>query len=383
MSFAILSAVLTDRLRRDCAPSYPAIARFAPDCRAAVARTCARHPRLGDLALSFPALLHRIAVRREERAAEAVIGGARLRVAAALAGVPGWARRLPPEAFGALSPDLPDGPNFQSRILNVLPRARTAARPWLDRVVEAACWGELEFVIWTAREAAHAPASLDVAQLKLIALHAFFSRRPDLVGCAIHHERWSPQLRAEAARERAERWLVAVDLAVSLGAAEVDPWLEPGRVDGLDFVPLATRDAVLAEARAMDNCLRTYGCAIASGAERIWSVRRDGARIATLSLEFGEAPYPRIAELKGPRNARAPAEVWFAARRWIDGQPTPGRVEPDWDAELDRRAWTELWKPYWIARGRVPTELPLAPSRDALYELRGPRRRVRLRRLRA
>ncbi|MEA2928746.1 MAG: hypothetical protein QOG38_1174, partial [Hyphomicrobiales bacterium] len=36
---------------------------------------------------------------------------------------------------------------------------------------------------------------------------------------------------------------------------------------------------------------------------------------------------------------------------------------------LDAAAWRSLWRPYWLAKRRLPRWLPLAPSRDALEVL--------------
>jgi len=38
-------------------------------------------------------------------------------------------------------------------------------------------------------------------------------------------------------------------------------------------------------------------------------------------------------------------------------------------APLDRRRWVELWRPYWLAKRRLPSWLPLAPSSKAIRDL--------------
>lgn len=379
MSFAILPAAVAGRVRRDPAPANPFVARFAPDCRAAVARTCARDPRLGDLASSFPALLHRIAIGRDAEGAAIVLRGGSLKRAAAASGLPMWTRRLPPEAFGPVAHDLPGGAAFSRRIANALPRGRRTARGWLDRVAEAVRWGEADFVIWAAAEARRRPAAIPVERLKLLALHAFFSARPDTAGGALPARRWSSTLQAPQAIERAGEWLQALEAAVTLGGREIDSWFAPGHADGFEFLPVVSHEALIEEAAAMDNCVRYYAQDIACDSERLWSVRRGGERVATLSVRFGEAPFAVISELKGPRNEAAPHAVWFATRKWLEAQDDVARREADWDRPLDRATWIRLWKPYWLARGRAPAGVALAPSRDALEDLRARRRRRRRR----
>ena len=43
---------------------------------------------------------------------------------------------------------------------------------------------------------------------------------------------------------------------------------------------------------------------------------------------------------------------------------------PRWGTvPLVAAAWRSLWRPYWLAKRRLPTWLPLGPSRDALETL--------------
>jgi hypothetical protein len=87
-------------------------------------------------------------------------------------------------------------------------------------------------------------------------------------------------------------------------------------------------------------------------------MRRDGQRIATLQVAFRfRDPLPHVVQLKGPGNADVPREVWLAARRWLNGHDL-SEIDPKrraWDsAPLDREIWTCLWRPYWLARLRIP-----------------------------
>src|SRR5688572_18970300 len=79
------------------------LARYHKDFRTLVQALARRHPRLGDLAASFPALLFALAAPRRGFRPEGVIAraieGAPLKTLAELAAVPLWLRKLPPEAF--------------------------------------------------------------------------------------------------------------------------------------------------------------------------------------------------------------------------------------------------------------------------------------------
>jgi hypothetical protein len=359
------------------------IARFAAAIRPAVARLADQDDRLADLAASFPALLHRLAVepraQRSARAIAVVRAGGPLKAAASAAEMPLWARRLPPEAFGAATPDLPGGAIFSLRIANVLPTRRSAAA-WLAAVAEAARWGDDGAVLWAARECA-APEDLTPEEARLVALHAWFAKRPSTCGGTLAEGRWSHGVGRAAAIEQARGWLERVETFLALGDDPVDPWLEGGTIDGFEIVAVADRKALQEEAAAMKNCLMSFAWSLARGYERVFSVRQEGRRLATFSIYYPEeAPFPQIDELRGPQNEPAPPEVWFAVRRWLSVQsPTRGEPKPWRVYAGDPRRWAAMWRPWWLARRRLPRELPLRPNHDALQALYAyrPRRRRR------
>ncbi len=135
------------------------------------------------------------------------------------------------------------------------------------------------------------------------------------------------------------------------------------------FVPLDIADAIAEEARAMKNCLLNYGDAVAEDRSRLWSVRRDGRRIATLEVGFpGNDPLPMVSELSGPSNDRAPTEVWIVARRWLNAHNVEamgyrGRWNPD---PYPRTTWLRLWRPYWLAQRHVGCRCRLRSRRSAI-----------------
>ena len=123
----------------------------------------------------------------------------------------------------------------------------------------------------------------------------------------------------------------------------------------------------------MKNCLAGYGRALAYNRSRVWSMRKDGTRVATLQVarRYGD-PLPNIVQLRGARNRDAGLEVWWAARQWLNAHDLP-RIATEQRtrdaAPFDRATWIALWRPYWLAKGRIPDWLPLRPSRGALHTL--------------
>lgn len=150
-----------------------------------------------------------------------------------------------------------------------------------------------------------------------------------------------------------------------------------GCVAGYAFVPLASTAAILDEARAMDNCVACFGDAVAKGRTRLWSMRRDGKRIAT--IEIG-APYRdpllHIKQLKRAKNAECSDDEWWAARQWLNRHDLPHLTQRGAIGRnvttLRRSLWISFWRPYWLAKRRIPDWLPLAPSCKALAVLSGP-----------
>ncbi len=352
--------------------------RYHPHVQGRIRALAVRHTRLADLAASFPALLFALAVPGTgldpARALARVIDGQSLPDAAAAARIPLWLRRLPPEALTRPITALPDGELFRRQIANHLPRSPKLAPIWLQSVATVAEVAHAQAAVWIARELVRAPPRTDPARLRLVSLWAWFSSQPTTLGHTLIDRRWTPNMQIGSALAAAEAWHTMIVLHVSLGSQEIaDMWLQPGHVDGYDFVPLNSTTDISDEADAMQNCLRSYGTNLAHNRSRLWSVKRCGQRIATLKVAVRfDDPLPGVAELRGIRNTAVPREVWWAARQWLHAHDLLriDMAQRKWGAaSLDRPTWRAIWRPYWLAKRQIPEWLPLAPSRRALNAL--------------
>jgi hypothetical protein len=354
--------------------------RFHPRFQGAVRALADRHTRIADLATSFPALLFALAVPRPgfdiAPALARVIEGCPLADVAVAADVPMWLRRLPPEAFAHPIASLPDGELFRRQIANHLPRSPKLAPAWLRVVAGVAELAHEQAAAWIAREFVRdAPRQVNPARLRLIGLWAWFSGHPATFGHDLIERPWTPEMRIGSAVEAADNWRSVIALHLNIGQEPIsDMWLEPAHVAGYDFVPLSSIAAIAEEADVMRNCLLTYGSNLAHNRSRLWSVRRDGVRVATLNVarRFRD-PLPMIVELRGPGNADVPRELWWAARSWLHMHDLSqvDMASREWGtAPLDRSIWLMLWRPYWLAKRRIPEWLPIAPSYAALNALR-------------
>ena len=336
-----------------------------------------QHQRIADLALSFPTLLFALATPRRgldpARAIARAIEGAPLAEVAAAAEVPLWLRRLPPEALACALVKLPDSPSFRRKIANHLPSRKVASK-WLCAVSKMADVTHEDVAIWIAREIVREKRRVKLDRLHRVGLWAWFSNRPDTFAHSMIDKRWTPDMRLRSAVDAADDWLTTVTLHANLGRASItDLWLQPGHVRGYEFRPLASGPEIAEEAMVMSNCLRTFGDNLAHNRCRLWSLRKDGQRVATLQVafRFGD-PLPNVVQLKGSGNSQPSLEVWLAARHWLI-QHDLHHVDPKqrrWDSvPLDRSTWIALWRPYWLAKRRLPDWLPLGPSRKALAKL--------------
>lgn len=352
------------------------LSRFGKSVQPGAKALAARHPALADLAVSFPALFAALARPRRhfdpEPVIAATIAGMPLSYLAERAYLPLWLRKLPPEAFDNMLQELPAGPDFARRIVNHLPKTVLAAKNWLEAVSLGYHWAHPDFALWLARHFAGDKGKakrIDHWQIRRLSLWAFYSSRPQTRAHALIDTAWNARIGLKAATAAANHWSDAVDLFLHLGDEPLaDMWLTPGRVGGLEFVPLKSAVDVLSEARAMGNCLRTYGHALAHNRVRLWSMRKDGKRIATLRLDRGRREVlPNLHELEFARNTAATPDVWWAAHQWLrmhDLTKVRCNSLPWNTAPLSREVWVDLWRPWWLEKKRLPQALPLAPSRD-------------------
>ena len=180
--------------------------------------------------------------------------------------------------------ELPDSRVFRCQIVNHLP-SRKIAPIWLQSVADIANLAHEAIAVWIAREIARERREMNPNRLRLVGLWAWFSGHPDTLGGRMIQKPWTPDMRIASALGAADDWRTNIDLYLNLGRKPIaDVWLRPARVSGYDFLPLASVSAIIEEAVVMKNCLRSYGKGVAHNRSRLWSMRKDGQRVATLSV---------------------------------------------------------------------------------------------------
>jgi hypothetical protein len=197
-----------------------------------------------------------------------------------------------------------------------------------------------------------------------------------------------PDVTVQGAITQAGLWLAELEPDLFLGdEALADTWYETEMVQGYEFVPIRSAVEVREEAHVMRNCVKTYGYGLAAENLRLFSIRKDGQRVATAGLSnyFEDTPLPVMTQLKAKENLPVSDDVALAVQRWLHSRPLlTGKIRGvNDDALLQRKAWLQIWRPYWLAKRRFPSWLPIRPSYGALMKLElMPRRRRRARRRR-
>lgn len=358
--------------------------RFQPRFQPRVRALAERHARLKDLAASFPALLFALAVPRAgfdpTPAIAQVIDGAGLREIAAAARVSFWVRRFGPEAFGAPIPELPDSELFRRRIGSLAPKSPKDVTSWLRAVAVAADWGDEAIALWAARvwtsRSKRYPRQLEdqLAQLCRICVWAWHSKNGMKDAPCHPRTRWTPCMTWQSANAAKWEWWTHVRLHMSLSGTPLeDAWLQPASIDGYEFVPLRSASEIMDAGRTLKNCGWTYGDRLAHNSCRLWGMHRGGELFAMLELSHArQDPLPSIVQLQLAKNARAPLEAWLVARKWLAAHDlrAAAKQRVAWgEAPLDRKTWQALWKPFWLAKKRIPDWLPLTPTWSSLREV--------------
>jgi hypothetical protein len=106
---------------------------------------------------------------------------------------------------------------------------------------------------------------------------------------------------------------------------------------------------------------------------RVWSVRRDGRRLATLEITgvWGCERFLTLGEGHAPWNRSVAPDVQRAIHEWLRGQPLRAAPKPLGGKEAlpDPAVWRRLMRPYWLAKRAIPPWLPLSPSDGTLSAL--------------
>lgn len=100
-----------------------------------------------------------------------------------------------------------------------------------------------------------------------------------------------------------------------------EPWAQPGTIGNYEIVPITDNADLYREGNAMHHCVGTYGELVREGRCYIYSLRKDGARVATIEL-FQFDGRVDLGQIRGPCNRSVPREIALAVQKWLKSQKT-------------------------------------------------------------
>ncbi len=285
-------------------------------------------PRVIDLASTFPLLFFMLlsnsgSLARRLQVINLAQEGKSLSDVATAYSLPLCLRRIAPDACTTALPWVDWSASAAHQLANHIPEGAAETGNWLTGVFYAARNCHEGFALWLARQRPlFGQVTLDTRLLMPLALYAWHSTQSDGPLASINVTPWSQQFGLPRAMDEADAWLSRLHMLTLSGSYPIaDCWLKPGSIGHYDFVPITTYDQLISERVAMQNCLHTYVDRVADGTCRVFAVKTGGCSVATLELnrQVGSG-IVHVAQLKGPGNVKAPAEILAAARLWAESQ---------------------------------------------------------------
>ena len=97
------------------------------------------------------------------------------------------------------------------------------------------------------------------------------------------------------------------------------PWFPAATINGVEIIPIDNSADLYREGASMHHCIGTYADEVRGGRYYVYSIRRDGERLATAGLLLDGAR-AILAELRGPCNTPAPKQITAIVERWLRTQ---------------------------------------------------------------
>ena len=251
---------------------------------------------------------------RKTLAAHLVDRGARLRDVAAVMNIPMMLRHIKPGVAHLASDVFCQHPEM----LNFMPDTTPAQRIWL-RVANWA-FGETnsDFGAWTAKHVSEIPGRRDQQVGSFLSDLADWACAEGLSQQFITRP-FSPSMSLKTVTMLSAQWHEA--LASNMTGPDLalpPPWYPAAKVGDLEIVPIENSGDLYREGALMHHCVGTYADDVRAGRLYVYSVRRDGQRVATLALARDRTSNKaQLDQLRGPCNAEPSHAIASAVQRWL------------------------------------------------------------------
>jgi PcfJ-like protein len=254
--------------------------------------------------------------RRVQEAADLIERGARLREVAAVMRIPMALRRVKPGA-AHLAVACHNAEWVTSRMPDSLPRMRT----WLRAVHHAHIEAGPDFAEWAAAHALQIPVGSENE------LASFLNDTADWVRASHGNDGhqfvvrpFTPTMSLRTVTKLSAEWHEAV--ASNLTGPQHTfpaPWLPAATINGVEIIPIDNSADLYREGAFMHHCIGTYSEGMRGGHYYVYSIRRNGERVATAGLVLHGAR-AELHQLRGPCNAPAPKQITATVERWLRAQ---------------------------------------------------------------
>ena len=271
-------------------------------------------------------------MKRVQEASDLVERGARLRDVAAVMQIPMALRCVKPGAAHlAVACHNPEW------IISLMPDSLPRMRVWLRAVYGAHRRAGSDFAEWAARHASQIPYESENE------LHSFLNDTADWVrsshgndGHQLVVRPFKPTMSLRTVTKLSAEWHEAV--ASNLTGPQHTfpaPWFPAAKVNGVEIIPIDNSADLYREGASMHHCVGTYAEEVRAGRYYVYSICRDGERLATAGLILiGDRV--RLHEIRGPCNAAVPKQITAIVQRWLGAQ-APYRAERQnprlWDVD--------------------------------------------------
>jgi hypothetical protein len=269
------------------------------------------------------------AKQREAKVKEAIAlveRGARLRDVAAIMQVPMAMRHIKPGA-AHFAGDCHKAEWIISCMPDSLPRMRT----WLRAVDYAGRGAGSEFAEWAAKHALRLPVN---------GIGTFLENTADWVRASNGHDghqfvvrRFSPDMSLRTVTRLSAEWHDAIASRLD-GPQHIfpPPWIDTTHIDGLEIIPINNSADLYREGAVMHHCVGTYSADVRDGRCYVYSIRRNGERLATAAIVRKEGR-PVLQQIRGPCDAEVSDKIKAAARRWLRSNSAKANQITDFVAE--------------------------------------------------